>query len=245
MTTLTPIVFGMKHIVGSSTIILLIITILLLTVNHQYKDKRIVLKVSALFLIILELVKYLYIMKQTGGIPNYMFPLQLCSFSLYAMPMIAFGGEKTRSIVKPFGYAIGLISGVLVLVLPTTVLGSADFWFPYEGDILPYISFLYHGNMIFFSLYMVLSKEYQPVWKDSIKALVILVSAALVAGITNLYLQTDFMFLRTGSGNPLQGILLNYGYIPYLLAMVVLGMILLSLVFVPNLFNKKSKRVVK
>jgi uncharacterized membrane protein YwaF len=131
----------------------------------------------------------------------------------------------------------------LVLLLPTTVLGSADFWFPFEGDILPYISFLYHGNMIFFSLYMVLSKDYNPVWKDSIKAFLILATVALFAGLTNLYLQTDFMFLRTGNGNPIQGILTSYGYIPYLITMIFIGTILISIVFMPNLFAKKLKRV--
>lgn len=241
MYLLTPVVFGMKHIVGSTTIIFLIIAILMLTAKRSYKDQRIVLKISALFLVFLEIWKYMYIMKETGGIPSYMFPLQLCSFSLYAMPIIAFGGEKIRNLVKPFGYAIGLISGLLVLLLPTTVLGNADFWFPYEGDILPYISFLYHGNMIFFSLYMVFSKDYKPVWKDAYKAFVILASVALVAGITNLYLETDFMFLRTGNGNPIQGILTNFGYIPYILTMVVLGLILISLVFIPNIKLGKKK----
>lgn len=244
MLFLTPTVFGPKHLVGSFVIMLIITGLLFYTLKIKKSNPKKVLKISATFILSLEIIKFMYIMKTTGGIPSYMFPLQLCSFSLYTMPIIAFGTGKFSVFIRPFGYAIGLISGILVLVLPTTVLGSADFWIPFEGDVLPYISFFYHGNMIFFSLYLVLSKQYQPKFKEGIIAYGCLGFVALVAGLVNLYLQTDFMFLRTGNGNPVQFILTNYGYIPYILTMGVLGAVLIYGVFVTALIQPKKEKLV-
>jgi len=238
---LTPVVFGPKHLVGTLAILILIVISLILALKYK-KNPKTTLKISASLLIVLELWKYMYVMRQSGSLPSYMFPLQLCSFSLYAMPIIAFGNGRISQFVKPFGYAIGLLSGLLVLALPTTVLGNADFWIPYENDILPYISFLYHGNMIFFSLYLVFSKQYVPKIKDGIVAYGCLAVVAFVAGLVNLYLLTDFMFLRTGNGNPIQFILTNHGYVPYLLTMVILGTILIYSVFFTSVILSKKKK---
>lgn len=234
-------IFGIKHIIGTSFILLLIFGILFFLLKKERTETfhNNVLKVTAVFLLSLEIAKITYIVVTKGSLPPYMYPMQLCSMSLYAMPVIAFGRGKVRTNILPFAYAVSLISGILVLLLPTTVLGNSYFWFPFSENILPYHSFFYHGTMIFFSLYLVFSKIYKPKFKDSLKAMLTLLLIAPITGIANLFLDTDYMFLRTGKGNPIQFILLDHGYIIYIIFMMLAFYTLVSLSFLP--FIKKEK----
>ena len=234
---LTPVVFGLKHLTGSLFIVSVVFG--LLFVLRKGNNPTRVLKVSALFIIALEVIKYLYVAHEQGALPEYMFPLNLCSYSLYAMPLVAFGSNKTRHWFMPFAYAVGMLASLIVFIYPATVLGTQTFWFPYEGDFLPYHSFAYHGVMLFFSLYLITSKTYVPRFRDVFRALLVLIIASTFSGLVNLYLKTDFMFLYRGNGNPLQFLIATH-YMVYLMAMVLLGLILLGLTFMP--FMKGDNR---
>lgn len=230
----SPTVFGEKHIMGS-IFILITIAILLIFLLKVLKisNHRKVLKITATFLILLELTKYTEYIISHGSFPEMYIPMQLCSFSLYLMPLVAFTKPEISKKFMPIAYSIGLLAGIIVLIYPATVLGGEYSWFPLKNNIVPIISFFYHGTMIFFSLYLVLSKLYRPSFDEYPKVLISLLFFAGLAIITNLIFQTDMMFLNTASGSPLQFILTDYGRIPYMLSMIILAAVLLTLPVIP------------
>lgn len=228
----SPEVFGEKHIIGSLMILLMIGLFLFLcfVVFTKIKHHR-VLQGIAVFLLILEVIKYVFTWTKTGEYPLNYLPFQLCSFSLYLMPIVAFGKGKMKEFLTPVAFTIGLLAGLIVLIYPATVLGGSYTWKPLSENIIPMISFVYHGVMILFSLYLMFSKVYTPKIKDYSKVYVSLLFFALLAGIVNTIFGTDMMFLNTASGSPLQFVLLEYGRVVYMLVMLLLAGVLLLIPF--------------
>ncbi|TVP94642.1 MAG: hypothetical protein EA374_06330 [Acholeplasmatales bacterium] len=230
--SLRPEVFGQKHLAGVLFVFMLIGFALYLLIRYRTRPMT-VLKVSSILIIALEVAKYLYVGRERGHLPVHQFPFQLCSYSLYAMPLVAFGRKRWREAVLPFAFGVGMVAALLVFAYPITVLGNAPFWFPIEGDWLPFHSFIYHGVMLFFSLYLVLSKWYKPVYFDIVKAFTLLFIAVAVSGVMNVVLDTNYMFLQNPTGNPLAVIWNQHGRLWYFLSMVVVAFLLLGIVFLP------------
>lgn len=234
---LTPIVFGPKHLIGTLFVSILIAVTLIYTLKYYKGKPKTIMIVATFFLIGLELFKYLFVLYERDALPEHMMPLQLCSYSLYAMPIVTFAKEKTARFVMPFAYSVGLVSGLIVLLYPANVLGSSPNWFPVNGDILPFQSFLYHATMVFFSIYVVKANVYNPTFSDLKRAFLILLGVAVIAFNVNILLETDFMLLRVGKGNPLN-FLIDIHYSIYLISLILLGLLLLSFTFLP--FYKKK-----
>jgi uncharacterized membrane protein YwaF len=233
--TLSPEVFGPKHLVGSLFVMLLIALILILTlIIVKNKNHSRVLKFTALFILTLELTKYLYTIITIGSLPLHYIPMQLCSFSLYLMPLTAFSKGKVAEFFRPTTFAIGLMAGLTVLFYPATVLGVDDNWFPLSDNVIQIISFLFHGTMVFFAFYLVLSKTYVPKFKDYPRAYATLLVFAMMAVLTNAFFSTDMMVLNTANGSPFQFVLLEYGRLSYMLVMLFLAMVILILPFAPS-----------
>lgn len=224
----SPEVFGEKHIIGSLMILVLISLFLFLffVVFNKVKHQK-VLKGIAIFLLLLEITKYVYTWNKTGEFPLNYIPFQLCSFSLYLMPIVAFGKGKVKDFFTPVAFVIGLLAGLIVLVYPATVLGGNYTWKPLSENIIPMISFVYHGVMILFSLYLLFAKKYTPKIKDYPKVYISLLFFALIAGIVNSIFGTDMMFLNTANGSPLQFVLIEYGRVIYMIVMLLLAGVLL------------------
>ncbi len=236
--TLSPEVFGPKHLVGSLLVSLLIALILISTLMIlKNKNHSRLLKITALFILALELTKYLYTITTEGSFPLNYIPMQLCSFSLYLMPLTAFSKGKVAEFFRPTTFAIGLMAGLIVLLYPATVLGGDYNWFPLSDNVIQIISFLYHGTMVFFSLYLVLSKTYVPKLKDYPRAYASLLVFAMMAALTNTVFGTDMMFLNTASGSPFQFVLLEYGRFVYMLVMLFLAMVILILPYAPSVIR--------
>jgi len=236
---LTPSVFGFKHISGLAMMIL-VITLLLILFKKYKHNHRIVLIYSAVLILSLEVIKYTYMISHHIFTLNDL-PFQLCSFSLYVMPLIAINKASINKYAMPFAFSIGILAGGLALLYPSNILGSSDHWLPFEGDILPYISFIYHAHMIFYALYIYQQKLYVPVRKDIIKVFFMLLGFATFVNMLNFLWQTDFMMLRYGEGNPFQ-FLMEIHYVVYLVGMIVLGIIMISLTYIGFILNHSSKR---
>ena len=230
--SMRPEVFGQKHLVGVLFVFVLV-SISLHQLIRKNTQPLTVLKVTSVLIIALEIMKYILLGRERGHLPVHQFPFQLCSYSLYAMPIVAFGRQTWRETFLPFAFGVGMVASLLVFAYPATVLGRAYFWFPFEGEWLPFHSFIYHGVMLFFSLYLVFSKLYRPAYYDIVKALIVLFIAVAVSGVMNIILDTNYMFLQNPSGNPLAFIWNAYGRFWYFMSMVILAFILLSLVFAP------------
>lgn len=235
----SPSVFGPKHLIGSAAMILMIaILLVLFFVILKKPNHGKILKIMTLSLLTLELMKYSHALITDGSFPTIYIPMQLCSFSLYLMPLVSFGKGRIRDFFLPTAFAVGLLAGSIVLLYPATVLGGTYGWTPFVDNIIPIISFLYHALMILFSLYLLISKVYRPNIKDFFKVYLSLMGFAALAMITNAIFGTDMMFLNTGAGNPFQFILLQSGRTAYYGVMMLLAAVLLFIPFLPSFFHQ-------
>lgn len=239
MVILSPDVFGPKHVSGSVFIIVLVYALLMILRHQSTAKAKRTLKVSAILLLGLEVFKYTFAIITRGRLSKSLFPFNLCSYFLYTIPIVAFGKGKVRAFVMPFTYTVGIVASLLVFIYPSTVLGNARFWIPVEGDLLPYQSFLYHGLMLFSAIFLVRSKVYKPRLSDMPKVFIMLIGMAAMSGTINIFLETDYMFLRTASGNPFQFLLTEYNYLAYMGMMLFLGIILILLTYLPYIPVRK------
>ena len=121
---LTPSVFGFKHISGLTMMILLIALLLILFKKYKH-NHRIVLIYSSVLILSLEVIKYTYMINHDLFSLNDL-SFQLCSFSLYVMPLIALNKVRINQYALPFAFSIGILAGSLALLYPSNILGSSN-----------------------------------------------------------------------------------------------------------------------
>ncbi|MCL1916971.1 MAG: YwaF family protein [Peptococcaceae bacterium] len=220
-------IFSQKHLIGLIWVALLVTLMLM---GSLLLGRRIgtgtVLRVAAVVFVSLEIAKFIALGE---NIDISYFPLQFCSLMLYAYPVAAFARGKVKQAVLPFAYVAGLMAGVIALLMPTNILGDPGTGWLSPDNFYPTLSFVYHGFMIYFSLYLVLSKEYSPRWRHigNVTGLS-LVFSWLAIGMNAIY-DTDLMMLNHGEGNPLN-FLLEVGWIWYYLSQLVLVVVVSLLV---------------
>jgi uncharacterized membrane protein YwaF len=236
--------FGEKHIIGL-VFIAAVITILLLGVKKvdYQKQKNQILLFMILFYC-LEIAKLAYITYTSGSFPMNHLPFQLCSLPLYLYPIMYFSKKdsKLQNIVKPAAFSIVILAGIMALAMPSTIIGSELGWLPFNLNVLPIISFTFHGLMIYTALYLVKSGFYKPNIKDY-KYTVITVTPLLVAAlITNRLLDKDYMSLNRGSGVPF-AFLRETSQLLYTCSLIAIAFFAIYLVFVVAKFalNIKTK----
>ena len=220
----TPIPFGPKHLYGTAVTMFLVgLALFLLLKVFKVRNHGRVLRIATVILLFLEVMKQVRGIVDAGWIyPLWALPFQLCSVPLYLFPIVAFGKGKFREFLLPGTYTISFCAALAMLSFPSTVLGTTDVWFPLTGNYFPLVSFSFHGVMVFFSLYLVLSKTYVPKCKDYPKAYVTMLFFAVVAIIVNIIFKTtDMMFLNTGYGMPFSFLLHDYGRAVYYVFMAV------------------------
>lgn len=230
--------FGQKHLIGLAWLLPLIAIVLtvLLVIRKKGKfgesyDKR-VIRYTCYFMWAWEIVKTVRMINfddfgPVGHYPVWMAPFHICSMGLYAYLIV--GAKKDSKLakwVKPFAYAVLMIVTSIILTIPASsgILGTTDNWELCFDNILPYQSWLYHGSLLFVSLYMVLSGFYRPCWRDIYRAAAVLVFVAAFAQGLNFLFDgsgADFMTLRYGNGNPLKFLLTSNPALYYIILSAV------------------------
>lgn len=237
-------IFGSKHLIG-----LLFITVFYLFVSQiiNIKKQRNQNRIILLFMIgfyILEVLKIGYIIYLDKAYPIYQLPFHLCSVPLYLYPIMYFfrNSNFVEKYIKPTSYSLVLIAGIMAMALPTNILGSSISWFPLKDNILPIISFLYHGLMIFSSLYLLASKYYQLKLTDYTKTMTIGLVFSGIAIAANTLLDKDFMLLNKGTGSPL-AFILEISKPLYVFSMIGAFAILIAIVFLVTDFVYNRAKV--
>lgn len=232
MNILAAPMFGSKHLIGLLFVVILVVVLLLVRKRKKIPTKDILLYLSIAF-IVLEIIKIGTMWIRDGGFPMNHIPLHLCSLPLYLFPILYFAKEDSmlERIVKPAAYAAVLAAAIAALLIPTNIIGSNEAWIPFEGNFYPLISFIYHGLMIFSSIFMLRSKYYVPTFSDIPKAWLTTGCLMVVAMIVNVTMDKDFMLLNTGNGSPLVFIR-DHGQFLYTFSMIVLGLFVIALIIV-------------
>ena len=236
--------FGDKHLVGLAWLLILIavaLTVLLLIKKKRglgIDFDKAVIRYATYFMWAWEIIKTVRMINYddfgpVGYYPLWMAPFHICSMGLYAYPIICSKrAGRLAEWVTPFAYAILMVVTSIILIIPGSsgILGSTPDWSLCFNNILPYQSWLYHGTLLFVSLYMGLSGFYRPKWIDIFKAAVVLSVVAAGAQILNYVLEgsgADFMTLRYGNGNPFAFLL--HGDTPILYYLVLIAICFASL----------------
>lgn len=240
--------YGPKHLIGLLVIALLFVVFSKLLSAKKERNNRSIILVFLIIFYLLEIIKLSYMTYKNGSFPIYQLPFHLCSLPLYLYPiMYLFPNAKfTERFIKPMAYAVVMLAGIMALAMPTTIIGNALSWLPLSENVLPILSFLYHGLMIFASVFLLRSGFYQFQINDSIRAVIATILFAVVAMTMNHYLDTDFMLLNRGTGSPFQ-FLLNDSRFLYLAAMIGLGVFLITANFfiTDKIYNfKKENKII-
>jgi hypothetical protein len=211
--------FGTKHLTGLAWLLSLIAIVLtiLLVIKKKFKfdEKfdRAVIRYTCYFMWAWEIIKTIRMINYpdygpVGYYPLWMAPFHICSMGLYAYLIV--GSKRAGKLaewVTPFAYAVLMIVTSIILIIPGSaqLLGTVDNWSFCFDNLLPYQTWLYHGSLLFVSLYMAFSGFYRPRWSDIYKGATVLAVAAAFAQSLNFILEgsnSDFMTLRYGRGNP-------------------------------------------
>ncbi len=233
--------FGPKHLFGLAWLLALIaITLAVLLIVRKKKNlgesfDRAVIRYTCYFMWAWEIIKTVRMINYAdygpvGYYPLWMAPFHICSMGLYAYLII--GSKRPGKLekwVRPFGYAALMLVTSIILIIPGSaqLLGNTPDWRFCFDNLLPYQTWLYHGSLLFVSLYMVLSGFFRPEWRDLYRSAAVFCTVAAGAQLLNYVFEgsgADYMTLRYGRGNPFAYLLDGNNPILYYLVVAAIAL---------------------
>jgi len=234
--------YGSKHLLGLFMMIVLsaayLVPLIVYKNKMSEKTKLLILRLTIAFMWLIEVLKFVILLRTYGNIPLGEFPFALCSMPLYLFPFVAFGKSKFSDYLKPSAFIVGLLAGAITLLYPSNVLGGAYPWFSFSEALFPLRSFVYHTVMILFAVNMLISGVYKIKKGDLVKAIVVLLTLATIAiTLNSLIPNADFFMLGMGYGSPFV-FLRDISPLLYIAVMIALALFIISLVYLPFEFKK-------
>lgn len=152
-------------------------------------------------------------------------PLHLCSILIFLFFYLALSkNEKGIEGVKSFVVPVSLISGLLALLMATS---GVDFRTPQA-----YQSFLYHAGIVWFALYLIITKQVDMGRKAYLRNLGLLICLMFIMVWVNSALQiydTNFCFVVFPPAEGLPLLNLDNGWYAYFFSLIGVGVVLLTL----------------
>ena len=163
-------------------------------------------------------------------------PFHLCSILIFAYFYLPFAkNQKFKKYILGLVVPIGLIGATLAIIMATS---GTDF-----TDIDSYQCFIYHAGMIWFSIYLIASKEVDLGVKVWLRNMLSLLGMAFVMIWVNGMLQeydTNFWFVVRPPRDNLPLLNLNNGWYVYFLTVLSLGFIGVTLVHLPFMLKERK-----
>lgn len=164
-------------------------------------------------------------------------PFHLCSLMIFTTAYIAFSKNKaTKQTVINFAAVAGTLGSICAILIPTN---GTDF-----KTVLAYQCFVYHGALLWFSLYLLITKQACL----SGKTLLINISILLLLGFSMIYINsflsvydTNFMYLVRPPMDNLPYLNLDKGWYVYFIRLAILGIALFTIFHLPFIIHKKRK----
>ena len=244
MNILSAPMFGSKHLIGVLIVLALLLIVFYVFKKFNLYNKSNQLRVIIVFTILFYLLEFLklgYTMYPTWEFPMYHLPFHLCSLPLYLYPLLIFvpSSSKFMAYISSTAFATIMFAAILAFAYPSNILGGSESWFPVKDNVLPLISFTYHGLMIFSSIYLIKSRMFVPTKDSYIKAITVTLVFGIMGIIVNYLFDKDFMLLTKGNGSPLQ-FLIETSQVLYTLSMILIGLIFIVLtIFISSKLIKK------
>ncbi len=165
-------------------------------------------------------------------------PLHLCSLLIFVFLYLPFAKDEKRkqyflSLLTP----VGLIGSLFAILLATS---GTDF-----TTVFAYQCFLYHASMIWFALYLILTKQVNLGFKAWLTNAVSLFGMSIlmiwINGILKTY-KTNFWYVVKPPVKGLPLLNLDNGWFVYYITLVVVACILLTAIHLPFILAETAKK---
>ena len=199
--------FSLTHIIFMviATIAIILMCIFFRKVSHKKVD--IYLKVLAIFIPTLEVIKIVYesyfdITLGHGFNFGGLIPIYTCSMFIFVLPFVAFGKGKVKKFATAWLGSICIFAGFTNFYL-TQMLHTYPFW-----TFCTFQSLTYHFLMSFTGIFIVVTGYFKPEWKDIINGYIPLAVFSLFVIPINYHLNAlgysaDYMLYMWGNGAPI------------------------------------------
>lgn len=226
----------------------LVVVFLVIFLNYKFKFTY-EQNIKALFVvgIISEIIKIASVMvykvgdtfETTGGyIEPESLPFHLCTIQIFFVFALVFfiKNEKAKQVLLQFMFPTMCIGAALALFIPTDGVGF--------DKLRTYQYFIYHGYLVGFAVYLVMSKTIIITWTTLFRNIAILFMFSIFAIYLNgimQYANTNYMFVSRPPIDGLPILNLNQGWYVYYLKLSMTAVVLLFLIHFPFiLFSKKE-----
>lgn len=224
--------FTLEHIIW---IILCAIFIIAMMIIAKYKnlDLKKAGLVMTVIALISEISKILSNMEDSikGGMhldPGSL-PFHLCSLMIFVVIYITFAKEnKLKKLLINFTSVMGVLGSFCAIMIPTNGTSFTS--------ILAYQCFVYHAGLLWFSLYLIVSKNATFTFKTMLQNMLML----LILVIFNIYVNSalsvydvNFMYLTRPPMENLPILNLDNGWYMYLLSLLLVGLLLTTIFQLP------------
>lgn len=163
-------------------------------------------------------------------------PFHLCSMMIFAVIYITFGKDgKSKQAVIDFVAVMGTLGSFCAIMIPTN---GTDF-----TTILAYQCFVYHAGLLWFSLYLILTKKANMNLKTMLRNMGILAGLAFLMIYVNGALSaygTNFMYVVRPPMENLPVLNLDHGWYVYFLSLMGLGIVLITLFYLPFIICQRT-----
>ena len=228
----------------------LVVIFLVVFLNYKFKFSY-EQNIKALFVvgIISEIIKIASVMvykvgdtfETTGGyIEPESLPFHLCTIQIFFVFALVFfiKNEKAKQVLLQFMFPTMCIGAALALFIPTDGVGF--------DKLRTYQYFIYHGYLVGFAIYLVMSKTIVITWSTLFRNIAILFMFSIFAIYLNgimQYANTNYMFVSRPPMDGLPILNLNQGWYMYYLKLSITGIILMVAIHCPFiLYNKKTSK---
>ncbi|MBQ7365073.1 MAG: YwaF family protein [Clostridia bacterium] len=230
------------------TLLMTLMTVLAVIIGKKHRGRNQTLQnkpliVSAILIDTLELFKIILISFRAGNAMEwlYMLPLFLCSIQLITIPLAAFSKGRLKEVALDFV----LIFGILGAIFGTYGAGNNYSAYP----VLSFdniISGITHAISGFASLYIAIVGMASMKKKNLPFSFAILCGFCLVAYITNLAIDYNYMFLMQSDGTPYEIFyqLVNGSPVLYPITVVLLFLLYISAFYACFYLIVKKRRTV-
>lgn len=240
--------FTTNHFIFLAIAIVVIFLVIFLNYKFKFSYEQ---NIKALFIVgvISEVIKIAGVMvyksgdvfETTGGyIEPESLPFHLCTIQIFFVFALVFfiKNEKAKQVLLQFMFPTMCIGAALALFIPTDGVR-------FEA-LRTYQYFIYHGYLVGFAIYLVMSKTIVITWNTLFRNIAILFMFSIFAIYLNgimQYANTNFMFVSRPPMDGLPILNLNQGWYVYYLKLVIIGIILMFLIHCPFiLYNKKTSK---
>ncbi len=165
-------------------------------------------------------------------------PFHLCSLLIFVYFYMPFcKNERAKQFLLGLSVPVGIVGSLLAMLIATS---GTDF-----NDIGSYQCFIYHAGMMWFSLYLVFTKQVDLGAKAWLRNLISLFCLSIIMLWVNGALQaydTNFLYVVRPPADNLPILNLNNGWYAYFASIVICGFVGLTAVHIPFILREKKKK---